>query len=142
MRPPADAVALQPLDPARPLALGDALPLREVVAVRAKVCCRWCWRFPMGASCVTQGCAALRPCAALARSSCRCGPWGFAACGRRHGVCNPTRNTGFFENAEGLRLQPGFKVGVDWLITRACLATPTCVGPLCPSSSGPWRLRP
>ncbi|MFO1261938.1 MAG: maltose ABC transporter permease MalF [Rhodoferax sp.] len=107
----AGAVALQPLDPARPLALGDALPLREVVAVREGLL-PLVLALPDGRELRYAGLRSFAPFAPL---------WRAAAAGVAPGalqrvadgmVFAPNPNTGFFENAEGLRLQPGFKVGV------------------------------
>lgn len=105
------AVALQPLDPLRPVALGDALSLRDVVAVREGLM-PLVLALPDGRELRYAGLRSFAPFVPLWREA-----TGAAAPGALQRVADgavfaPNPDTGFFENAQGQRLQPGFKVGV------------------------------
>ncbi len=107
----AQAVALQPLDPLRPVALGDALSLRDVVAVREGLM-PLVLALPDGRELRYAGLRSFAPFVPLWREA-----TGAAAPGALQRVADgavfaPNPDTGFFENAQGQRLQPGFKVGV------------------------------
>jgi len=104
--PPAAPVPMQPLGAS---ALGEPLPLREVIALRTALLPLQL-QLPDGAVIRYAGLREFGPIEVLWQA----GEGGALKQLSTGAVYAPNRDTGFFETPQGERLQPGFKVGIGF----------------------------